>query len=191
MTRMKHVKSSKRHHYFFLHSKSLFFMRDIHDCMRFLSFLLIFSIESEKLSFKYLFKKGFLRSQEEIYKYTKWRQKKHEKNTKDLKNYWMCPIGNISNNPDHQTKPYYKEIDNNATKNQIRIYPRKNCWDIHIDSIIDKSKRRQLDTLFTVSFFYYNEISMKWPHHNIAEKWHNISFSVSPVSPIPCSGDFF
>ncbi len=172
-------------------------MRDIHTCVRFLSLFLVFSVETEKLGFKNLLEKSFLWSQKKINKYTQWCKKKNEKYTKNLKNYWVGPISNVANYPYNQTKPNYEKIDNHTTENKVWINPRKECetrGNIHIDSIIDKSRRRQPSPLFTVSFFYYNEVLMKWPHHNITEKWHNISFSVPLFLPIlqsPVQGIFF
>ena len=169
-------------------------MRDIHTCMRFFSFFLILSIETEKFGFKNLLKKSFLWSQKKVYKNTKRSEEKNKKYAKNLKNYWMSPIGNIPHYPHNQTKPNYEKIDNHTAENKVWINPRKESktrGNIHIDSIIDKSRRRQPGPLFTVSFFYYNEVLMKWPNHNITEKWHNISFSVPLFLSIPCSGDFF
>lgn len=76
----------------------------------------------------------------------------------------MSPVGNIANHPYYQTKPDNEKIDNYTAKNKVWINPRKEGetrGDVHIDSIIDKSKRRQPSLLFTVSFFYYNEVLMK------------------------------
>jgi len=73
----------------------------------------------------------------------------------------MSTICDIPHHPYHQTKPNYKEINNDTAKNEIWVNPGEKCGNIHIDSIIDKSTRRQLHILFTVSFFYYNEFLMK------------------------------
>ena len=67
-------------------------------------------IEAEKFRFKYLFKKGFLRSEKEIYEDTKWSQEKYEQNTQNLEYNRVCPISNIANDPHNETKPDNKKI---------------------------------------------------------------------------------
>jgi hypothetical protein len=51
----------------------------------------------------------------------------------------MSTICYIPHHPHHQTKPNYKEINDNTAENEIWVNPGEECGNIHIDSIIDKS----------------------------------------------------
>lgn len=83
----------------------------------------IFRIEADKFRFKDLFEECFLWSEEEVDKYTKWGQEENHENTQNLESQRMSPIGNITNDPDNETKPDNKEIDDDTTEQNIRIYP--------------------------------------------------------------------
>lgn len=100
-------------------------MWNIHAGVRFLWFFLVLGIESEKFRFKYLLKKSFLGPQKKIYKYTERCEKKNEANTQDLKNNRMSTICDIPHDPHDQTKPHYKKVDDDTTKNEIWIDPRE------------------------------------------------------------------
>lgn len=76
----------------------------------------IFRIKTAKFCLKYLFKKSFLWSEEEVDKYTKWSQNKHHENTQDLKHEGMGPIRDITNDPDDKAKPDNKEIHYHASE---------------------------------------------------------------------------
>lgn len=103
----------------------LFLLGDIHPCMFFIMFFVfcILRVKADKFRFKDLFEQSFLRSEEEINKYTEWRQKENHEDADDLESERMRPVCNISHYPDNETKPYNKEINYNCTKEDIWIEP--------------------------------------------------------------------
>ncbi len=113
-------------------------MGDIHAGMWFFvvfPFFLIFTIETKKFCLKYLFKQGFLWSEEQIDEYAERCQKKNKEDTKDLKYDRMRTVRDIADNPYHKAKPDQEKINDDTPEEDIRIdqwEERKAVRNIHI-----------------------------------------------------------
>lgn len=78
-------------------------------------------IELEKFFFKYLLKESFLRTNKEIYKYTKRGESEDEEYTQYLKSNRTSTIGDITHYPDNNTEPDNKEVYYDTSQNNIWI----------------------------------------------------------------------